>query len=61
MSFRSSDISNELKTMGLSAEDQLDILAFLIKEHHMLAALRSTKSAIREIFVMRLLRQLRSS
>ncbi|KAH7537546.1 hypothetical protein FEM48_Zijuj03G0104500 [Ziziphus jujuba var. spinosa] len=54
-----SEISNELKDMGLSVEDHLDVFGVIVQKPHCLTMFRSTHGLVREMFVRRLLSQLR--
>ncbi|KAH7529081.1 hypothetical protein FEM48_Zijuj05G0146300 [Ziziphus jujuba var. spinosa] len=53
-----SDISNELKDMGLSVEDQLDVFGIIVQKPHYLTMFMSSHDPVREMFVRRLLSQL---
>nr|XP_048331989.1 uncharacterized protein LOC107403478 [Ziziphus jujuba var. spinosa] len=54
-----SDISNKLKDMGISVEDQLDVFGIIVHKPHYLTMFRSTHDPVREMFTRRLLSQLR--
>ena len=55
------ELAKELKSMGLSVDDQLDVLTYMLKKPEYVATFKSIDGEIREAFVTRVLREVRSS
>ncbi|KAF4403728.1 hypothetical protein G4B88_002581 [Cannabis sativa] len=55
------ELATELKSMGLSVDDQLDVLTYMLKKPEYVATFKSIDGEIREAFVTRVLREVRSS
>ncbi|KAF4400881.1 hypothetical protein G4B88_004424 [Cannabis sativa] len=55
------ELAKELKSMGLSVDDQLDVLTYMLRKPEYVATFKSIDGEIREAFVTRVLREVRSS
>lgn len=54
------DTALELKSMGLSDDDQLDALTCILEKPQYVATFKSVDNSLRETFVKRILREVRN-